>query len=74
MRYIKLKTEDSELLYLLFKTSTDNTIRKHSQCLPFSHQIHTIIYLPMIFDVDRRTVERWFNNLIYRDSNPYLIR
>ena len=61
MRYIKLKTEDIELLELLVKTSTNNTIRKHSQCLLLSHQRSTITDLSKIFDVDRKTVERWFN-------------
>ena len=61
MRYIKLKTEDVELLELLVKTSTNNTIRKHSQCLLLSHQRKTITDLSMIFAVDRKTVERWFN-------------
>jgi transposase len=63
MRYIKLKTEDIELLELLVKTSTNNTIRKHSQCLLLSHQKkRTITDLSMIFDIDRKTVERWFNS------------
>ena len=62
MRYIKLKTEDLELLELLVKTSTNNTIRKHSQCLLLSHQRRTITDLSMIFDIDRKTVERWFNS------------
>jgi len=61
MRYIKLKTEDIELLELLDKTSTNNTIRKHSQCLLLSHQRRTITDLSKIFDIDRKTVERWFN-------------
>ena len=62
MRYIELKTEDIELLELLVKTSTNNTIRKHSQCLLLSHQRRTITDLSMIFDIDRKTVERWFNS------------
>jgi len=62
MRYIKLKTEDIELLESLVKISTNNTIRKHSQCLLLSHQRRTITDLSMIFDVDRKTVERWFNS------------
>jgi transposase len=62
MRYIKLKTEDVELLELLVKTSNNNTIRKHSQCLLLSHQRRTITDLSMIFDIDRKTVERWFNS------------
>ncbi len=62
MRYIKLKTEDIELLELLVKTSTNNTIRKHSQCLLLSHQRRTITDLSMIFDIHRKTVEQWFNS------------
>src|ERR1035437_5956427 len=62
MRYIKLKTEHIGLLELLVKTSTNNTIRKHSQCLLLSHQRRTITDLSMIFDVDRKTIERWFNS------------
>ena len=61
MRYIKLKTEDIELLELLVKTSTNNTIRKRSQCLLLSHQKRTIKDLAMIFDAERKTIERWFD-------------
>ena len=61
MRYIKLKTEDIELLELLVKTSINNTIRKRSQCLLLSHQKRTIKDLAMIFDAERKTIERWFD-------------
>lgn len=61
MRYIKLKTEDIELLELLVKTSTNNTIRKRSQCLLLSHQKRTIKDLTMLFGIERKTVERWFD-------------
>lgn len=61
MRYIKLKTDDIELLELLVKTSTNNTVRKRSQCILLSHQKRTIKDLTMIFDVERKTVERWFD-------------
>ena len=61
MRYIKLKTEDIELLELLVKTSTNNIIRKRSQCLLLSHQKRTIKDLAMIFDAERKTIERWFD-------------
>ena len=61
MRYIKLKTEDIELLELLVKTSTNNTVRKRSQCILLSHQKRTIKDLTMIFGVERKTVERWFD-------------
>jgi len=69
MRYIKLKTGDIELLELLVKTSTNNTIRKHSQCLLLSHQRRTITDLSMIFDIDRKTVERWFNSWDLEGAN-----
>lgn len=58
---MNLKTEDIELLELLIKTSTNNTIRKRSQCLLLSHQKRSIKDLAMIFDVERKTVERWFD-------------
>jgi len=61
MRYIKLKTEDIELLELLVKTSANNTIRKRSQCLLLSHQRRTIKDLTMIFGHERKAIERWFN-------------
>lgn len=60
MRYIILKTEEIEALEQLHVNSTDNTIRKRSQCLLLSHQGRTIIDLANIFDVSRRTIERWF--------------
>ena len=69
MRYIILKTEDIELLELHVKTSTNNTIRKHSQCLLLSHQRRTITDLSMIFDIDRKTVERWFNSWNLNGAN-----
>ena len=69
MRYIKLKTGDIEILELLVKTSTNNTIRKHSQCLLLSHQRRTITDLSMIFDIDRKTVERWFNSWDLEGAN-----
>jgi transposase len=69
MRYIKLKTEDIELLELLVKTSTNNTVRKHSQCLLLSYQKHSITDLSKIFDVDRKTVERWFNRWDLEGTN-----
>jgi transposase len=61
MRYVKLKTEDVERLELLVKTSANNTIRKRSQCLLLSHQKRSIKDLTMIFDVERKTIERWFD-------------
>ncbi len=60
MRYINLKTDEIRSLEQCSKNS-NNTIRKRSQCLPLSHQGRTIIDMAGIFDVDRRTIERWFN-------------
>jgi transposase len=73
MRYIKLKTEDIELLELLVKTSTNNTIRKRSHCLLLSHQKRTIKDLAMIFDVERKTVERWFDKWDFEGVNSLTI-
>ena len=73
MRYIKLKTEDVELLELLVKTSTNNTIRKRSQCLLLSHQRRTIKDLAMIFDVERKTIERWFDKWDFEGVNSLSI-
>jgi transposase len=73
MRYIKLKTEDVELLELLVKTSTNNTIRKRSQCLLLSHQRRTIKDLVMIFDVERKTIERWFDKWDFEGVNSLSI-
>jgi transposase len=61
MRYITLKTEEIEALERCYKNSTDNTIRKRSQCLLLSHQRRTIMDLSIIFNVSRRTIERWFD-------------
>ena len=60
MRYIKLKTDEIEALEL-GKKSPNNTIRKRSHCLLLSDQGRTIIDMATIFDVDRRTIERWFD-------------
>jgi len=60
MRYVTLKTEEIEALELSSKNS-NNTIRKRSHCLLLSHQGRTIIDMANIFDVDRRTIERWFD-------------
>jgi len=62
MRYITLRTEDIEALERYQKKGTSNTIRKRSQCLLLSHQGRTITDLSNIFGVNRRTIERWFNN------------
>ena len=73
MRYIKLKTEDIELLELLVKTSTNNTIRKRSQCLLLSHQKRTIKDLAMIFDAESKTIERWFDKWDSEEVNSLSI-
>ena len=62
MRYVTLKTEEIETLEKLHKNSTNNTVRKRSQCLLLSHQKRTITDLSDIFDVSRRTIERWFDS------------
>jgi transposase len=66
MRYIILKTEEIEALELLLKTSSNNTIRKRSQCLLLSHQKRTIIDLSEVFGVNRRTIERWFDSWVLK--------
>lgn len=60
MRYVTLKTEEIESLELSCKDA-NNTIRKRSHCLLLSNQGRTITDLASIFDVDRRTIERWFD-------------
>ena len=62
MRYIKLKTDEIEALEKLHKNSTNSTVRKRSQCLLLSHQRRTISDLSGIFDVHRRTIERWLDS------------
>jgi transposase len=64
MRYIILKPEEIEVLEQLHKNSTDSTVRKRSQCLLLSHQKRTIIDLANIFDVSRRSIERWYDNWV----------
>ena len=66
MRYIILKKEEIEALELLLKTSSNNTIRKRSQCLLLSHQKRTIIDLSKVFGVSRRTIERWFDSWVLK--------
>jgi transposase len=62
MRYIILKTEEIEALEKAYLSSRDSTVRKRSQCLLLSYQGRTIIDLANIFDVNRRTIERWFDS------------
>jgi transposase len=74
MRYIKLKTDEIEALETLLKSSNDSTIRKRSQCLLLSHQRRTITDLSGIFDVNRRTVERWFDGWSKNKVNSLAIQ
>ena len=62
MRYVTLKTEEIEALEKLHKNSMNNTVRKRSQFLLLSHQRRTITDLSGIFDVNRRTIERWLDS------------
>jgi transposase len=62
VRCIVLKTEEIEALEKLHKNSANNAVRKRSQCLLLSNQKTTITVLSGIFDVNRRTIERWFDN------------
>lgn len=60
MRYIKLLDQDREKLEFLYRKDGSATVRKRSQCLVLSHQGRNITDLAKIFNVSRRTVERWF--------------
>jgi transposase len=73
MRYVTLKTEEIEALELSIKNS-NYTIKKRSHCLLLSHQGRTITDLANIFDVDRRTIERWYDSWAINglDSLPIL--
>lgn len=62
MRYVILKTEEFEALEKLHKNSANNTVRKRSHCLLLSHQKRTITDLSGIFNVNRRTIERWLDS------------
>lgn len=62
MRYVTLGTEEIETLQKLHKNNTNSTVRKRSHCLLLSHQRRSIIDLSIIFDVNRRTIERWFDS------------
>ena len=50
------------MLEKLHKNSPNNTVRKHSQCLDLTHQRHKNNYLSTIFNVNRRTIERWYDS------------
>jgi transposase len=74
MRYVILKTDEIEALEKLQKNSTDNTIRKRSHCLLLSHQKRTIADLSGIFDVNRRTIERWLDGWAKSGVNSLAIQ
>lgn len=74
MRYVILKTEEIEALEKLHKNSANSTVRKRSQCLLLSHQRRTITDLSGIFDVSRRTIERWFNSWAKMGINSLAIQ
>ena len=60
MRHVTLKTDEIETLEQ-DKKSSHNTIRKRSHCLLLSDQGRMITDMATIFNVDRRTIERWFD-------------
>lgn len=62
MTYIILKTKEIEALEKLHKNSANNAVRKRSQCLLLSNQKTRITVLSSIFNVNRRTIERWFDS------------
>src|SRR5659263_784720 len=62
MRYVILKTEEIIALELLYKSALDNSTRKRSHYLLLSHQRRTITDLSKVFEVNRRTIERWLND------------
>ncbi|MBG6063377.1 transposase [Flavobacterium sp. CG_9.1] len=61
MRYIKLKIEDVAVLKHLHQNIPNYTVRKRSHCLVLSNQKHKIKDLACVFNVSRRTIERWFD-------------
>ncbi len=74
MRYVTLKTAEIEALERLQKNSTDNTVRKRSHCLLLSHQRRTITDLSGIFNVNRRTIERWLDSWAKSDFDSLSIQ
>ena len=62
MRYVILKTEEIKALEELYKSALDNSTRKRSHCLLLSHQKRTIADLSKVFNVSRRSIERWFDD------------
>ena len=69
MRYIILKTEEIEAIEQIHKNSSNSTVRKRSQCLLLSHQRRTITDLSNIFNVSRRTIERWLDSWVVNGVN-----
>jgi transposase len=74
MRYVTLKTEEVKALEELYKSALDNSTRKRSHCLLLSRQKRTITDLSKVFEVSRRTIERWLNDWAVSgiDSLPIL--
>lgn len=62
MRNISLKVDEIKALEVLKRNSPDCTVRTRSQCILLSHQKRTIIDLSLIYDVNRKTIERWFDS------------
>jgi len=62
MRYVTLKTEEIIALQVLYKSALDNSTRKRSHCLLLSHQKRRITDLSEVFEVSRRTIERWLDD------------
>jgi len=62
MRYVILKTEEIIALQGLYKSALDNSTRKRSHCLILSHQKRSITDLSKVFEVSRRTIERWLDD------------
>ncbi|KAA6321156.1 hypothetical protein EZS27_029157 [termite gut metagenome] len=69
-----MKPEEIEALEHLLKTSSNNTVRKRSQCLLLSNQKRTITDLSTIFGVHRRTIERWFASWVLKGMQSLCIQ
>lgn len=61
MRYVKVTKEEAERLSALHKDSPEKLVRKRSHCLLLSSKGFKISELSDIFEVSRRTIERWFD-------------
>ncbi|TRX21358.1 helix-turn-helix domain-containing protein [Flavobacterium franklandianum] len=73
MRYITLKNEEIEVLEYLYQNNPNATVRKRSQCFVLSHQKHKIKDLASIFNVSRRTIERWYDSWAEIGVDPLAI-